>query len=74
MRITSAGFLDAWTRISWAAARTERVHLPGNVTDLPMPLPCPDGTRATVVHPNAAGHANTAEQVETAIRAALQET
>ncbi|NUT95277.1 MAG: hypothetical protein HOY78_24950 [Saccharothrix sp.] len=43
--------------------------LPGGIT-----LPCPEGTRATLVHPNAAGHANAAEQVETAIRAALSES
>jgi lysophospholipase L1-like esterase len=38
------------------------------------PLPCPGDTRATMVHPNAAGHANTAEQVEPAVRAALQQS
>ncbi|MFI8951419.1 SGNH/GDSL hydrolase family protein [Streptomyces sp. NPDC053750] len=46
-------------------------------TDIPLPnglsLPCPDGMHATMVHPNAAGHAGAATQVETAIRAALQE-
>ncbi|WP_242744490.1 SGNH/GDSL hydrolase family protein [Streptomyces sp. CA-256286] len=36
-------------------------------------LPCPEGTHTTLVHPNAAGHANSAKQVETAVRAALQE-
>lgn len=37
----------------------------------PLTLECTNDTRATVIHPNAAGHANTATQVETAIRAAL---
>ncbi|GII55981.1 hypothetical protein Pth03_43700 [Planotetraspora thailandica] len=32
-------FLDTWTLISWAAARTERVHLSGNVTNLPLRQP-----------------------------------
>lgn len=36
-------------------------------------LYCPEGTRATLVHPNAAGHANTAQHVERAIRIALLE-
>lgn len=44
-----------------------------SLPDLP-PLPCPEGTRATMVHPNAAGYANTAKQVETAIRAALRKS
>ncbi|MDI5975917.1 GDSL-type esterase/lipase family protein [Amycolatopsis magusensis] len=43
------------------------------LADLP-PLPCPGNTRATMVHPNAAGHANTAKQVETAIRTELQKS
>ncbi|MEE1829491.1 LLM class flavin-dependent oxidoreductase [Streptomyces sp. SP17KL33] len=34
-----SAFLDTWTLISWAAARTERVHLTGNVTNLPMRQP-----------------------------------
>ncbi|MER8045642.1 SGNH/GDSL hydrolase family protein [Streptomyces sp. NPDC094032] len=34
-------------------------------------LTCSAGHRATVVHPNAAGHADTAARVEAAIRAAL---
>jgi alkanesulfonate monooxygenase SsuD/methylene tetrahydromethanopterin reductase-like flavin-dependent oxidoreductase (luciferase family) len=32
-------FLDTWTLISWAAARTERVHLTGNVINLPLRPP-----------------------------------
>jgi alkanesulfonate monooxygenase SsuD/methylene tetrahydromethanopterin reductase-like flavin-dependent oxidoreductase (luciferase family)/FAD/FMN-containing dehydrogenase len=32
-------FLDTWTLISWAAARTERVHLSGNVLNLPLRQP-----------------------------------
>ncbi|MER5225513.1 LLM class flavin-dependent oxidoreductase [Streptomyces flaveus] len=32
-------FLDTWTLISWVAARTERVHLSGNVTNLPLRQP-----------------------------------
>lgn len=27
------GYLDTWTLLSWVAARTERVHLSGNVID-----------------------------------------
>ncbi|MFB7518213.1 SGNH/GDSL hydrolase family protein [Streptomyces sp. NPDC056144] len=34
-------------------------------------LKCSDGNRGTLVHPNAAGHANAAQQVEAAVRAAL---
>ncbi|MFD7031565.1 SGNH/GDSL hydrolase family protein [Streptomyces sp. NPDC059917] len=34
-------------------------------------LKCSDGNRATIVHPNAAGHANTATLVEAAVRKAL---
>jgi lysophospholipase L1-like esterase len=34
-------------------------------------LECADGNRGTLVHPNAAGQANTANQVEAAIRTAL---
>ncbi|QUQ64268.1 SGNH/GDSL hydrolase family protein [Kutzneria sp. CA-103260] len=37
----------------------------------PLTLECSGGTRATIVHPNAAGHAKTAARVETTIRAAL---
>ncbi len=33
------GFLDTWTLLSWVAARTERVHLSGNVINLPLRLP-----------------------------------
>ncbi|WP_219518646.1 LLM class flavin-dependent oxidoreductase, partial [Nonomuraea ceibae] len=32
-------FLDTWTLLSWAAARTERVHLSGNVLNLPLRPP-----------------------------------
>lgn len=37
----------------------------------PITLECTGGKRATLVHPNAAGQANTATQVEAAIRTAL---
>jgi alkanesulfonate monooxygenase SsuD/methylene tetrahydromethanopterin reductase-like flavin-dependent oxidoreductase (luciferase family) len=33
------GFLDTWTLLSYAAARTERVHLAANVTNLPLRPP-----------------------------------
>ncbi|MET8001000.1 LLM class flavin-dependent oxidoreductase [Nonomuraea glycinis] len=33
------GYLDTWTLLSWVAARTERVHLSGNVINLPLRLP-----------------------------------
>ncbi|WP_448058727.1 LLM class flavin-dependent oxidoreductase [Cellulomonas hominis] len=33
------GFLDTWTLLSWVAARTERVHLAGNVLNLPLRPP-----------------------------------
>lgn len=36
-----------------------------------LTLKCSDGNRATLVHPNAAGHANTATLVEAAVRKAL---
>jgi len=32
-------FLDTWTLLSWVAARTERVHLSGNVLSLPLRQP-----------------------------------
>jgi alkanesulfonate monooxygenase SsuD/methylene tetrahydromethanopterin reductase-like flavin-dependent oxidoreductase (luciferase family) len=32
-------FLDAWTLLSWAGARTERVQLAGNVLNLPLRQP-----------------------------------
>ncbi|MDT0347598.1 LLM class flavin-dependent oxidoreductase [Streptomyces litchfieldiae] len=32
-------FLDTWTLISWVAARTDRIHLSGNVTNLPLRQP-----------------------------------
>lgn len=31
--------LDAWTLISWVAARTDRIHIAGNVTNLPLRNP-----------------------------------
>ncbi|MET8160686.1 LLM class flavin-dependent oxidoreductase [Sphaerisporangium sp. NPDC005289] len=31
--------LDTWTLLSWVAARTERVHLAGDVMNLPLRLP-----------------------------------
>lgn len=34
-----AGFLDTWTLLSYVAARTERVHLSGNVVNLPLRPP-----------------------------------
>lgn len=34
-----AGFLDTWTLLSYAAARTERVRLSGNVLSLPLRPP-----------------------------------
>ncbi|SDT31263.1 LLM class flavin-dependent oxidoreductase [Actinoplanes derwentensis] len=33
------GFLDTWTLLSYAAARTQRVHLAANVTNLPLRPP-----------------------------------
>jgi len=32
-------FLDTWTLMSWVAARTERIHLAGNVLNLPLRQP-----------------------------------
>jgi alkanesulfonate monooxygenase SsuD/methylene tetrahydromethanopterin reductase-like flavin-dependent oxidoreductase (luciferase family) len=32
-------FLDTWTLLGWVAARTERVHLAGNVLNLPLRNP-----------------------------------
>ena len=32
-------FLDTWTLLSWVAAQTERVHLSGNVINLPLRPP-----------------------------------
>ncbi|MEA2145495.1 MAG: hypothetical protein QOG59_1082 [Solirubrobacteraceae bacterium] len=32
-------FLDTWTLLSWVAARTERVHVAGNVINLPLRQP-----------------------------------
>ncbi|MFJ2931887.1 SGNH/GDSL hydrolase family protein [Streptomyces sp. NPDC087219] len=37
----------------------------------PLTLTCSGGDRATLVHPNAAGHAHTATRVEAAVRTAL---
>ncbi|MGR6920301.1 LLM class flavin-dependent oxidoreductase [[Actinomadura] parvosata] len=34
-----AAFLDTWTLLSYAAARTERIHLSGNVINLPLRPP-----------------------------------
>lgn len=39
-----------------------------------LALKCSDGDRATLVHPNAAGHRHTAARVEAAVRAALTPT
>src|SRR3954449_12180406 len=33
------GFLDTWTLISYVAARTERISISGNVTNLPLRPP-----------------------------------
>lgn len=33
------GFLDTWTLLTWVAARTESVHLSGNVLNLPLRQP-----------------------------------
>jgi alkanesulfonate monooxygenase SsuD/methylene tetrahydromethanopterin reductase-like flavin-dependent oxidoreductase (luciferase family)/FAD/FMN-containing dehydrogenase len=35
----NAGFLDTWTLLSYVAAATERVHLAGNVLNLPLRQP-----------------------------------
>ena len=32
-------FLDTWTLLAWVAARTERVHVSGNVLNLPLRPP-----------------------------------
>ncbi|MGI5270193.1 LLM class flavin-dependent oxidoreductase [Nonomuraea sp. CA-218870] len=32
-------FLDTWTLLTWVAARTERIHLSGNVLNLPLRPP-----------------------------------
>jgi alkanesulfonate monooxygenase SsuD/methylene tetrahydromethanopterin reductase-like flavin-dependent oxidoreductase (luciferase family) len=34
-----SAFLDTWTLLSWVAAQTERVHLSGNVINLPLRPP-----------------------------------
>ncbi|MFJ6676567.1 SGNH/GDSL hydrolase family protein [Actinosynnema sp. NPDC091369] len=41
------------------------IHLPA------LTIPCPEGTHATLVHPNARSHENAAHQVERAVRIAL---
>jgi len=33
------GFHDTWTLLAWVAARTERIHLSGNVLNLPLRQP-----------------------------------
>ncbi|GAB3451301.1 SGNH/GDSL hydrolase family protein [Actinophytocola sediminis] len=47
-------------------------YWPATVTLVGVTLTCSDGTRATLVHPNADGQLNTATKVETAVRAVLQ--
>jgi alkanesulfonate monooxygenase SsuD/methylene tetrahydromethanopterin reductase-like flavin-dependent oxidoreductase (luciferase family) len=42
-----ADFLDTWTLLSWAAARTERIGLSGNVLNLPLRQPPAVLARAT---------------------------
>ena len=32
-------FLDTWTLLSWVAARTSRIHVSGNVLNLPLRQP-----------------------------------
>ncbi|WP_327108163.1 LLM class flavin-dependent oxidoreductase [Nonomuraea glycinis] len=34
-----AGFLDTWTLLTWVAARTSRIHVSGNVLNLPLRPP-----------------------------------
>lgn len=34
-----SAFLDTWTLLTWVAARTERIHLAGNVLNLPLRQP-----------------------------------
>lgn len=46
-------------------------HWPATAELGPLAVECTDGNRATLVHPNAAGHADTATLVEAAIRTAL---
>ncbi|MCE0534130.1 LLM class flavin-dependent oxidoreductase [Kineosporia rhizophila] len=33
------GFLDTWTLLTWVGARTERIHLAGNVLNVPLRQP-----------------------------------
>ena len=42
-----ADYLDTWTLLSWAAARTERIGLAGNVLNLPLRQPPAVLARAT---------------------------
>ena len=42
-----ADFLDTWTLLSWAAARTEHIGLSGNVLNLPLRQPPAVLARAT---------------------------
>ncbi|MER5596120.1 SGNH/GDSL hydrolase family protein [Streptomyces sp. NPDC002265] len=46
-------------------------YWPDHLAFGPFSLDCSDGTKATFVHPNAAGHAAIARQVEAAIRRTL---
>ncbi|KQX49975.1 MULTISPECIES: SGNH/GDSL hydrolase family protein [unclassified Streptomyces] len=46
-------------------------YWPTEVALGPITLECADGNRATLVHPNAAGHTNAATHVEAAVRTAL---
>jgi hypothetical protein len=45
-----AGFLDTWTLLSYAAARTERIHLAPNVADLPLRPPAVLARAAAPTH------------------------
>lgn len=46
-------------------------YWPTELTLVHITMECSEGNRATIVHPNAAGHANLAAHVEAAVRAAL---
>ncbi|MFE5710662.1 SGNH/GDSL hydrolase family protein [Streptomyces sp. NPDC056501] len=46
-------------------------YWPNELAVGPLTLTCSGDNQATLVHPNAAGHANTATQVEAAVRTAL---
>ncbi|MFI5893035.1 LLM class flavin-dependent oxidoreductase [Actinoplanes sp. NPDC051513] len=41
----NAGFLDTWTLLSWVAAQTTKIHISGNVLNIPM-RPAPVLARA----------------------------